>query len=261
MKTLTAAFLLPLAALSAQREQATFEWQKRASTISYGAVPAAPQGLTVLPIEQSLPMGINEASTWLLAMPVLTGDTWIAPGHYRISLMRTDEIHCAVVVDGSQHALGGEQAARLSGEIRKAGKASKKLSIEWAKNGPTAAGNQSAKLQITFGPSEWRSEVLVLGNKTVNVPGGKLAVFCVPAKQLEARESAVPIAVLSKGKDGQWNLLLGKSDARLVPWMEAPTEDRGFGPITAPDAKLQTVGTATVVEGEADKALEVLELR
>lgn len=262
MKAIPLAVLVPLATLCAQRPEPTFEWQKRATTITYGAVPVGQHGLEELTVGASWRLGMGEASTWLATMPILAGETWIAPGHYRITLWRTDETHCEIAVDGSQQALGGGQGVRVHGEVKKAGKPSKKLAIEWAKNGAAAAGNQPAKLSVTFGPSEWQGEVLVLGNKTVNVPGGKLAVFSVPAKHLESRDTAVPIAVLSKGKDGDsWNLLLGKTEARLVPWMAAPKEQYGFGDIAPPDEKLETKGTANAVEGNADKEVEVMELR
>lgn len=117
---------------------------------------------------------------------------------------------------------------------------------------------------VQFGDHEWQGEVLLLGNKTVNVTGGKLAVFSVPSQRIEAREKEpVPVAVLSKGKDGDqgsWNLVLGKSEASLVPWMEAPTEQFGFGAITPPDQKQKTTGTVTASALGTDAALEAVEL-
>jgi hypothetical protein len=258
------AFLLTLASLPAQRPEATFEWQKRTTTIAYGAVPVGKHGLGELPVGETWRLGFNEASTMQLSMPMFAGDAWVAPGHYRINLVRTDETHCNIAVAGSQHAVGSSEG-RVPGEIKKAAKPGKKLSIEWAKNGAPVAGNQSAKIVVQFGENEWQGEVLLLGNKTVNVPGGRLAVFSVPAQRIDAREKEpVPIAVLSKGKDGDqgsWNLVLGKSDVHLVPWMEAPTEQFGFGAITPPDEKQKTAGTVTASPLGTDAALEAMELR
>ena len=258
------AFLLTFATLPAQRPEVTFEWQKRTTTIAYGAVPVGKHGLGELPVGQNWRLGMNEASTMQLSMPMLAGDSWVAPGHYRINLVRTDETRCEIALAGSEHALGSREG-RVPGEIKKAAKPGKKLSIEWAKGGAPVAGNQTAKIVVQFGENEWQGEVLLLGNKTVNVPGGRLAVFSVPSQRIDAREKEpVPIAVLSKGKDGDqgsWNLVLGKSDVQLVPWMEAPTEQYGFGAITPPDQKLKTTGTVTATPLGTEAALEAVELR
>lgn len=263
MKKSATAFLLTLASLPAQRPEVTFEWQKRTTTIAYGAVPVGKHGLGELPVGETWRLGMNEASTMQLTMPMFAGDAWVAPGHYRINLVRTDETHCAIAVAGSEHALNRE--GRVPGEIKKATKPGKKLSIEWAKNGAPVAGNQAAKIVVQFGEHEWQGEVLLLGNKTVNVSGGRLSVFSVPSPRIDAREKEpVPIAVFSKGKDGDqgsWNLVLGKSDVHLVPWMEAPTEQFGFGAITPPDQKLKTTGTVTASALGTDAALEAVELR
>src|SRR5262245_60357479 len=100
------AFLLTLVTLPAQRPEATFEWQKRTTTIAYGAGPAGKHGLAELPVGETWRLGMNEASTMQLSMPMLAGDAWVAPGHYRINLARTDETHCDIAVAGSERALG-----------------------------------------------------------------------------------------------------------------------------------------------------------
>jgi hypothetical protein len=197
-------------------------------------------------------------------MPILTGERWIAPGEYRINMLRTDEEHCTLIADGSALALAQGVDSGVVGEIAEAGKPSKKLAVEWEKNGQAALGNQPARIVVQFGPTQWRGSVLVLGGTTVKVPGGRLTVFHVPAAHLEALEDkAVPIGVLSKGKDGDkgsWNLVVHKSEARLVPWMTAPRDQFGFGAIAAPDESLQSKGPMTITAQADQKELAALEL-
>lgn len=252
-------FLLP--ALAAQRPDATFEWQKRSTAITYGAVPVGKHSLAELAVGATWRLGNNEASTWQVGMPLLAGETWIAPGQYRVNFRRNEEGRGTLCADGSGRALGG-QDAQVTGDITADGKESKKLVIDWAKNGAAAAGNQPARITVQFGPTQWRGEVLALGGKDLKVTGGKLVAFSVPADQVE--KGAVPVATLSRGKDGDkgsWNLVLSGSTAKLVPWMQAPTEDRGFGGVTPPDTALQTEGTLTEQPGDANAEAPVFTVR
>jgi hypothetical protein len=258
MRTLRAVPLclfLPL--LTAQRPDATFEWQKRTTTITYGAVPVGKHSLAELAVGESWRLGNNEASTWQVGMPLLAGETWIAPGQYRVNFHRAGEGTGTLVVDGSGHALGG-QDAQVQGEIATDGKESKKLVVAWAKSRAAVAGNQPARIAVQFGPTQWRGEVLALGSKEVKVAGGKLLAFSVPAELVD--KGPVPVALLSKGKDGDevwWNLVLSGTTARLVPWMKAPGDSYGFGEIKPPDAALQTEGTVTEQPGETNATAAV----
>lgn len=246
---LLALFALPLATLPAQRPDATFEWQKRATAITYGAVPVGKHHLGELAIGQTWRLGNNLASTWQVEMPLLVGDAWIAPGQYRVSFVRVGETQGALLADGSGKALDGADA-RVGGEITEAGKESKKLAIEWQKEGKPTDGNQTARVVVQFGPTQWRGEVLALGHKEHKVTGAKLMAFHVPAERVE--QGAVPVATLARGKDAEttWNLVLSGTTARLVPWMQAPTEQFGFGAVTAPEVAAE--GTVTVRDEAAE---------
>ena len=257
------AALLGLAAnLPAQRPTPTFEWQKRTTTIDYGAVPTGKHTIAELPIGQTWRMGMNEASTWTLTMPVIAGEAVIAPGTYRINLERTDETHCAIVVNGSDKALGGGSEARVTGELGKAAKAGKKLEIEWEKHGAAVAGNQPARIVLQYGEASWHGDTTIVGHKAAKLGAWQLAVFSLPQALVEARDKvAVPVAALSRGKDGEgWNLVLGKDSARLVPWMEAPTEQFGFGAVVPPDTKATTTGSLTTAEIKVAKPYATVEL-
>jgi hypothetical protein len=256
------ALLVPL---TAQREEPTFEWQKRSLVLSYTAIPLGTHTLEELPPGQSWHMGTNEASRILLPMPALCGDTLVAPGEYRIDIHRTGVETCAMAIGGSELALGGGNEARLAGGLGKAKKPTKRLQLDWQKNGAAAGGNQPLKLNLHFGDVEWSGELLVYGNKTVKAGSYQLAVFAFAPGQLEARDKApVPVATLSKGKDKDleaWNLILGKTEARLVPWMVGPKSRADVA--KGPDAARTTVGTveAAALEPAPSAPIASLEVR
>lgn len=255
--------LLLATAATAQRPTPTFEWQKRATTIEYGAVPLGKHSLAELPVGQAWRLGMNEASSWHLAMPVLAGESVLAPGTYRVQLQRSGESNCDLLANGSGKALGSSSDGKVGGTLGKAGKPAKKLDLAWAKGGAAVAGNQPAKIVLQFGDVEWQGEVTIVGNKPVTVPGWKLAVFTLPAALLAARDkTAVPVAVLSRGKDKDqenWNLVVGKDDAKLVPWMTKPTQNNGFGEVAPPDEKLTTTGKVESIESKVANELATAE--
>lgn len=231
--------LLIAAAVGAQRPAPTIDWQKRLAVIEYGAVPVGKHTLAELAIGSTWRLGMNEASTLRLELPVLAGDAVLAPGSYRIQLQRTGETACSLLVNGSGQALGGTDGA-VPGDLGKADKSVKKLSVEWHKRGGARQGNQPAQIVVQFGADEWVGDVTLVGHKAVSLPGWKLAVFSLPTEVLE-RGAAVPVATLGKG-DQVWNVVYGPQVARLVPCMAAPTASFGFGEVVPPDAGLTTTG-------------------
>ena len=257
---LSFSFALLSIALPAQKAEATFDWMKRTAKIAYEALPIGDHSLEQLKIGAPWRLGgSHDASTWQPTMPILVGEQWIAPGAYRIALLRQDETKCVIVADGSHSALGGREAVQVPGALGKTAKPAKKLAIELGKKGAAALGNQPAQLVVQFGADEWRGDVTVLGNKTVPVGGGKLAVFSVPSASVE--KGAVPIASLALGKDvaDSWNVIFDGGKVRLVPWMQAPKtiED---APVAHESAKVLE-GTVSPLDVKLDKELEVLELR
>jgi hypothetical protein len=256
-----ASAVLALAPLAAQRPDATLDWQKRATTITYGAVASGKHHLGELAIGQSWRLGQNEASTWRVGMPLLLGEQWLAPGAYRVAFHRSDETTGALVADGSGHALVGGADARMTGAIEPAAKETKRLQIEWQKDGKPEAGNQAARVVVQFGASQWRGTALVLGHTEHKVPGGRLLAFHVPAARID--QGAVPIATLALGKDDAqaFNLILDGTTARLVPWMQAPTDSFGFGKVTPPDAAQVREGKATELEPSPGEPPAVLKVR
>lgn len=263
LSSLLIALSLP-AVLLAQRDHPALEWQKRATALDYGPVPVGQHSLDELQVGGQWRLGMNEASSWLAELPVIVGEHVLAPGSYRVGLTRVDKDHCAVVADGSGRATGG-QDVRIDGVVGKAAKASKKLAIAWSKGAAKDKDLLPATLEVTFGETAWKGDVTLVGGKTAKVGAAQLTVFALPAALVEGRaKAAVPAAVvtLGKGKDAEnWNLVLHGDEARLVPWMAAPTADRGFGAVEPPDEARTAKAPLAKVDAEAGAPVPVLELR
>jgi len=269
LHSLPFSFVLLSLALPAQKAEASLEWMKRTAKIAYESLPIGSHSLEKLKVGAPWRLGAtHDSATWQPTMPILVGDACIAPGAYRAQFLRQEETKCVLVADGCLAALGASGPVHVPGELGKPAKPAKRLSIEIAKKGAAAAGNQPAQIVVQFGNDEWRGEALLVGNKTVSLPGGKLAVFSLPKDQVE--KGAVPIATWSPGKDlaDSWNVVLEGDTVRLVPWMQAPKtlEDQ----VVAPDAGKVIQGTVTrnavtPSEGKAEpapaKEVEALELR
>jgi hypothetical protein len=252
--------LLLASVLPAQKAEAVFEWQKRAAKIGYESLPIGTHSLEKLKVGAPWRMGAtHDASTMQPAMPILVGDSCIAPGAYRITFLRQDETTCAISVDGSAAALGGSGAVLVPGVLGKTPKAANKLKIELAKKGAAVAGNQPAQILVQFGADEWRGEVTAVGNKLVALPGGKLAVFSMPTACIEKGAAAIATWSTSKDADGSWNVVLEGDKVRLVPWMQAPKviEDT----VVEPDSARVIQGTVKALDQKPEKELAVLELR
>lgn len=259
-----ALLLFPLA-LVAQREKPTLEWQKRSTTIEYGAAPVGKHTLGELPVGGDWRLGMNQASTWTTQLPIVFGDRALPPGEYRVGLHRIDEKRCAVVAQGSKLVLGDGADFSIEGDTGKAGKASKMLAIEWQKGAAKQKNLLPATLTVTFGATEWNGEASLVAGKTAKVGAYQLTVFALPAAVMAGRDKTkVPVAVLTRGNAKaaeNWNLMVGKDDASLVPWMAAPTESFGFGAVVPPDSARTTKGKVVTADAKVDNPIEVLELR
>ncbi|MBI5852898.1 MAG: DUF2911 domain-containing protein [Planctomycetes bacterium] len=270
-------------ALGAQRQEASFQWQRRTTTIAYGAVPLGKHTLSELKSGDSWRLGMNEATTWQLAMPLLFGDSMLAPGQYRIALARDGETSASITVAGSGHALGGADL-RVPGTLGTSKDSTKKLAIELkaaapakdaqpkdaqAEDSPSKpiAGGQSVAIDVHFGTDAWTGRVTALGGSTSTRLGGGwvLDVFAVPSALVAARATKPIVAAAihkrtpADGAPAGWNLVLAGSEARLVPWMVAPTAQNGFGAVEPPAESWITRGTCAESATEVEE--EALELR
>jgi hypothetical protein len=198
-----------------------------------------------------------------LDVPLLVGEAIVAPGTYRVGFERSAETKAAITVAGSGLGLLTTGDGRIDGELGKAAKPAKKLDIQWRKKGTAPAGaavaaNQPVQIVVTFGPDEWVGDAVVLGHKPFTVAGWKGALFQVPSARLEAG-LPTPIASLTRGND-HWNVVVDKDGVRVVPWMEAPTEQFGFGAVPKPDPARVVTGTRETIKMKVATPKEVADL-
>ncbi len=264
---LLCAVVATAAGLAAQRGKPTAEWQKRSTVVEYGVVPVGKHSIDSLKVGDSWRLGMNDASFWQLGMPIVVGERLLAPGTYRIALGRSGEEQFALLAQGAGLAVGGSGDVQIEGSLAKADKPANKLAIEWVTKAAPVDGNKPVQLGIKFGTHHWVAPMTLLGSKSKGVGTFTLTVFAVPQAFVEARsKAAVVVAVLEKKgaspKDPEaWNLVVDGSQAKLVPWMEAPTDQRGFGQIAGPAADRTTTGTLAVetVDGDAAPTLQMKE--
>ncbi|MFK7740111.1 MAG: hypothetical protein AB8H80_07275 [Planctomycetota bacterium] len=245
--------LLTPATLSAQRREATMEFQKRATTITYGAVEIGKHTLSDFPVDATWRLGKDQASTWRAEMPVVVGERILAPGTYRIQMRRIDKERCAIQIDGSALALGDGDELGLIGARTEAKRAAKKLTMQWRAGriekfttvrGKTLPARQEAEMTIRFGASAWTGAVSLLGGEDRKVGNCQLTIFAVPVKLLQRhRKQPIPIATVTTGRGKrlqELQIVLEAGNAVVRPWMQAPTEENGFGDVAAPDAASTT---------------------
>ncbi|MBL8755732.1 MAG: hypothetical protein JNK15_20720 [Planctomycetes bacterium] len=254
----TCSVLFAVATVSAQRPTPTIEWQKRTATIEFGAVPVGKHSLAELPVGQNWRLGNNEASVLRLDLPLLAGDSVVAPGAYRIGLERTAETKAALTIAGTGLAVLGTGDGRIDGVLGKASKPSKKLDVQWRKKGNSADGGQPVQIVVTFGPDEWVGEATLLGGEAFTAQANKGVVWTLPAALL-ASGKALPVGQLVRGDD-RWNIVAGKDEVKLVPTMRAPTEQFGFGAPVAPEASKVVAGKVGKLDAKVDAELATLDL-
>ncbi|MGE0144301.1 MAG: hypothetical protein AB7T19_13535 [Planctomycetota bacterium] len=258
--------VITLSSALAQRESAKLEFQKRSTSIAYGAVRVGKHSLDSLEIGGTWRLGNNEASTWRLDMPIVTNGAVLPPGEYRVNLVREANDRLALNLVGTRHALGGDRDLRVPGALSTNNKPSENLAIRLASATKPKKGavQLDAQIAVDFGSSHWQAELALLSGEqnTKLGRGWTLEIFAVPGDLVTAR-GATPLAVgtlRKKPADDKspqaWNLILAGDEARLVPWMTAPTEQFGFAEPTAPDSEWIRRGTIETPAAKAEDGKE-----
>jgi len=257
----------------AQREKPKLDFQGREAVLEYGPVRLGKHSLDELKPGNSWRLGRNTASTFSATCPVFGGaDDVVAPGSYRVSLVRDGEKKFSLHMDGSGDAVLSRGAAvAFPGDLTAGQKPAEQLEIDWVPDGQKKdEAAKAAKLRIRFG--EWHVLVpmWIPGTKPMKAPGWNVDAFLIPEATLEARYSrgrATPVLTFRKpgkpkGDDpAGWNLLVSKTEARFVPWMEAPTDSFGFGAVQPPPEAKMRKGSVVWQDASEKKAhLEVSKL-
>lgn len=257
----TSILFLGLLALPLAAQKATYEWQRKTTTIAYNPVPVGKHGLDELKVGDSWRLGMNEASTWTLERPIM--DKRMLPaGAFRIALRRHAEDKLTLVLIGSGLALGGGDDLEVEGRLQDLPKPISKLDIAFSVP-PTErskSANQGVNLDVGFGNKRWHAQVTLLGAKSEKAGAWTLEVVSPSAQLASAEGKPAAIGLLTrKGGKGPtaWNLVLADEEARLVPVMAAPTANFGFGEPTPPDPAWTTTGKVTSADrDDLAKAIE-----
>ncbi|MBK8098708.1 MAG: hypothetical protein IPK26_16470 [Planctomycetes bacterium] len=251
-----------LLALPICAQKATYEWQRKTTTIAYNPVPVGKHGLDDLKVGDSWRLGMNEASTWTLQRPIM--DKRMLPaGAFRVALRRHAEDQLTLVLIGSGLALGGGEDLEVEGRLQDLPKPNSKLDIAFSV--PPAerskTDSQGVNLDVAFGKKRWHSQVILLGAKAEKVGSWTLEVVTASGQLARTQGKPAAIGLLTKkgGKGPEaWNLVLAGDEARLVPVMAAPTANFGFGEPTPPDPAWTTAGKAVAADrNEPAKTIEL----
>ncbi len=233
--------------LAAQRETAEFKVAKdRRTAISYGAVRVGRHTLDELPVGQTWRMGRNDASTFATDVPVSAGDTVIAPGAYRVNVVRDGEQEFALNIDGAGFGLGERSSPDSAGYFRgKYGTAAKPedaLAIAIQPQTKTSDPGQDVEVRIRFGPHTIDVPATLAGVRTQKAAPWTIDEFHLASDLVLKRVDGAlltPVAALRRPDPADnkrvlaFSLVLGKDEARLVPWPDAPKDS--FGTIKPPD--------------------------
>jgi hypothetical protein len=255
----------------AQRVEAKTTWQKHDVVIEYGPVRVGKHTLGDFAPGTQWRMGNNTASVFRTESPLLSGDAILLPGSYRVSISRREGDVFTLDSIGGSFGLGGVNDTVFHGTLSEA-KANDKLALEWQPDpsAKDAGPNKAMAVRVQFGPSVLTVPMLLLGGRSAEVPGFGVEFFSAPVDVFERRSEAdrlTPIASFAakgsrdKKTPAAFNLLLGKTAARLQPQGVAPTDSYGFGEVQLPDAAFTRKGTVKWSDApESSKPAEVLSL-
>ena len=247
-------------AAQAQRQEAHAEWQKHEVIFSYGAPRVAKHSIDELKVGDSWRIGSGDATTLTLDAPLLTADSVVPPGAYRVNLGRPSAEQFNLQINGpGSHVDEGRDDIVVAGKRHDASKANDKLELRLTpeKEQPDAELRRLS-LVVQFGILQVEIPLTIVGTQSTKAKGLTLEAFKIPEKTLNERLAArkhTPVAALGRADKGskdvpeRMNLLLAEKVVILQPTMKAPTESFGFGAIPKLDAAWILHGT--VVWSEA----------
>lgn len=251
----------------AQRPTVEFKIKDKRVAVEYGAVPAGRHNLDELKVGETWRMGNNNASSMQTDLPLYAGDRLVAPGGYGVNVARPSDKELEFNVLAAGAALGASGAIGFAGEPTKLEKPAKKLDVSIVDAGKAEPGTKAAKIVVQYAGHKFESPVTVVGAKSAKAGEWAVDLFTYPkdylSKRLEAG-TATPVATIRRPdptdakKTLAFNVVATKDKAQLVPWMAAPTDNRGFGEAKAPASDAIKDGKAEWAAGQ--KKTEHLDL-
>lgn len=236
-----AGLLTAAAAAPESRGKARFEWQGQELVLEHGVVPVGKHRLDELRNGETWRLGAGAITTLRTEAPLITADGVIPPGWFRAWIGRPTEERLALKLDGAGRwmAVGGDDVL-IDGALSFADPPGKALAVTLRPATEQVDPEQVAlALAVEFGAPRLTVPLTLVGGATKKVGGAAVTWFKLPADWLEQRlelAKLTPIATVAlakprKGQPATLNLLLSDTQARLVPQVEPPTADGGFGPL------------------------------
>jgi hypothetical protein len=243
------------AAARESRGVAKREWQGQSLAIDYGKVAVGSHRLDELRLGETWRMGAGAITTLKTEAPLITVDGVIPPGWFRASVGRPEEQRFALKLDGAGRwmAVGGDDVL-LDGELSFADPPGRTLDVTLRPATEQADPElQALSLSIEFGAPRLTVPLILAGGVTKKTGGATVTWFKLPTTWLEQRlelAKLTPIATVvlakpAKGQPAVMNLLLSDTMVRLVPQVEPPTADGGFGPLPELLVEHDLVGTVS----------------
>ncbi len=256
--------LTSLTAAEAQRLKARLEHDGRAVELECGATRYGSHSLDELQPGTEWRLGSNTASTLLVETPLVSGETVVPTGSYRVKLRRDGDLQFELTIEGAGYELEGGDALYVGGAYAEHEKAAEKLDVRFVDREPAQDEDDALRagsLEIRFGPHSVTIPAALAPTASVKASGFRVDSFGIPARVLEARrDRGVPTVVAAVRKKGRppkgapdaYNLLVSDDEAILLPAQVAPASSYGFAPVVPPADEWTFRGTVEWADAQEE---------
>jgi hypothetical protein len=222
----------------AQRAQAKYDWQGKTALIDCGVPRVGKHTISEVAVGSTWRLGAGPSSILTTGVPLISDDSAVAPGSYRVQLLHSAAKQFDLLVEGAGRGVSAEESVTFKGGLADAKQPSSKLEVSLAPFGEQP-DKELRPLVFTavFGSPQVSVPFTIVGSATKKASGATVDWFKLPAdwtaKQWKGSRK-VPVATLtlaSPPKDAPkgLNVLLGESDVELVGQDEPPSN--AFDPI------------------------------
>ncbi|HMS16659.1 MAG TPA: hypothetical protein PKA37_07445 [Planctomycetota bacterium] len=245
--TLTAILTSPA---TAQRKTAEFKVKDKTVALEYGVVRFGRHSLAEFKPDTRWRIGKDHASVFRTEVPCFSGSNVLAPGAYRVQMIRRAGDRFELEFEGGNFGLTGRAATASSvlfpAVLAVASAPAEKLEVECkaATKKSDVLHEWNANVVVRFGEHQLTTPFSATLGKSGKSHPWTTETFSYPAAWIKQRMDAgerTPIAVIRRPhphnsrKTLALNLVLSKDGLESVPVPEAPTESFGFADPKPPD--------------------------
>lgn len=248
-------FLITLTAIlssfaTAQRKTAELKVKDKTVALEYGVVRFGRHSLAEFKPETRWRIGKDHASVFRTEVPCISGSHVLAPGAYRVQMIRRSDDRFELEFEGGIFGLTGRAATASSvlfpAVLEVASAPADKLEVECkpATKKSDLPHELHARVDVRFGEHRLTTSFSAAVAKSGKAHPWVTETFTYPATWIKQRMDAgerTPIAVIRRPHPENsrntlaLNLVLGKEGLESVPVPEAPTESYGFADPKQPD--------------------------